>query len=249
MLKIEHIIKTFNKGRADETIGLSDVSLDINSGSFVMVIGANGSGKSTLMNILQGSILADSGKILLNGADITLTAAHKRSRWISRVFQDPKQGTAPDLTVVENFRLAALRAQSKNLWVGNSPVFSKLVKEKIATLGLGLENKLHQKMGSLSGGQRQALTLLMSVMDRTDLLLMDEPTAALDPKSAELIMSLTEKINLENKLTTLLITHSMKDALQYGDRLLMLKNGKIIKDLNAEEKRKVHINDLYGWFE
>jgi len=193
-------------------------------------------------------MMPTTGKIMVEDADLTMLPQHVRSRWVSMVFQNPAMGTAPDLTVIENFRLAALRSSGKKISIGNNEDFRKRVKEKISILGMGLENKTEQAMGSLSGGQRQALTLLMGVMDHTSLLLMDEPTAALDPQSSKAIMELTAKINNEMGITVLLITHNMKDALHYGDRLLHFKEGKLMHDMNADQKRQLSLNQLYEWF-
>lgn len=249
MLKLQHITKIFNRGEVDEHLAVNDLSLSIDKGELVMMIGANGSGKTTLLNLLQGSIHPDQGNILLNEKNITNTSEYNRSKSISRVFQDPKMGTAPDLTLLENFRLASLRTQNRTFRVGINNDFRKRVTEEVSRLGMGLEKKLDMKMGSLSGGQRQALTLLMAVMDKSDLLLMDEPTAALDPKSAEVIMKLTTEICHSKGIATLLITHSMKDALQYGNRLLMLKAGKIIQDHSGKEKEKLTLHELHQWFD
>jgi putative ABC transport system ATP-binding protein len=248
MIKIQHISKVYNKGQDDEVKALRQVDLTIEKGEFVVIVGTNGSGKSTMLNMLLGTSFPTEGSILINGANITSLPQYKRSQWISMVFQNPAHGTAPDLTVLENFRLAALRAQRKGLTIGINEDFRKTVAEKVSTLGMGLENKLDQLMGSLSGGQRQALTLLMGVMDRTDILLMDEPTAALDPKSSQVVMQLADKINKEMGITILLITHSMKDALTYGDRLLMFHGGEIIRDLKKEAKKSLQLSDLQEWF-
>jgi putative ABC transport system ATP-binding protein len=248
MLRIQNITKIFNKGKEDEVCALNNISLQINKGEFVVVVGANGSGKSTLMNLILGSYAPTLGQLLIDDQDITALPEYKRSKWVSMVFQNPAMGTAPDLSVHENFRLASLRTRSKKLTIGNDETFRRLVKEKITTLGLGLENKIEQPMGSLSGGQRQALTLLMGVMDKTAILLMDEPTAALDPKSSSIIMQLAEKINQDMGITIILITHSMKDALQYGNRLLYFKSGKIEHDLNADQKKQLQLSQLYEWF-
>jgi putative ABC transport system ATP-binding protein len=248
MIKIQHISKVYNKGQDDEVKALRQVDLTIEKGEFVVIVGTNGSGKSTMLNMLLGTSFPTEGSILINGANITSLPQYKRSQWISMVFQNPAHGTAPDLTVLENFRLAALRAQRKGLTIGINEDFRKTVAEKVSTLGMGLENKLDQLMGSLSGGQRQALTLLMGVMDRTDILLMDEPTAALDPKSSQVVMQLADKINKEMGITILLITHSMKDALTYGDRLLMFHGGEIIRDLNKEANKSLQLSDLQEWF-
>ncbi|MEO8416588.1 MAG: ATP-binding cassette domain-containing protein, partial [Ginsengibacter sp.] len=216
MISLNNISRIFNKGKENEVRALQDVSLKINDGEFVIIIGANGSGKSTLLNIIQGAELPNSGTIEINGTDVTKLQEYKRSRWVARIFQNPNNGTAPDLTILDNFRLAALRSHSKKLIVGLNAAFKQKVHDTIAQLGMGLENKINQPMGSLSGGQRQALTLLMSVMDEGDVLLMDEPTAALDPKSSQVVLNLADKLHRERGKTTVFITHNLKDAHQYG---------------------------------
>jgi putative ABC transport system ATP-binding protein len=249
MISLQHIRKVFNKGKLNEVIALQDVSLQINKAEFVVIIGANGSGKTTLLNIMEGAEMPTAGSVEINGTDVTKLPEYKRSRWIARVFQNPNNGTAPDLTILDNFRLAALRTQQKNMIIGVNVAFKKKVQEKIASLGMGLENKINQSMGNLSGGQRQALTLLMSVMDDTDILLLDEPTAALDPKSALVVLNLAEKLNKELGITTVLITHNLKDAQQYGNRLIQMHEGKILKDLDAPAKEKLLLLHMYEWFE
>ena len=249
MILLQHIKKVFNKGKLNEVTALEDVSLQINKGEFVVVIGANGSGKTTLLNIIEGAEIPTVGSIEINGTEVTKLPEYKRSRWVARVFQNPNNGTAPDLTILDNFRLASLRTQRKNLSIGINVAFKKKVQEKIATLGMGLENKINQSMGNLSGGQRQALTLLMSVMDDTYILLLDEPTAALDPKSALVVLNLADKLNKDFGITTMLITHNLKDALQYGNRLIQINDGKIIRDLNNETKGKLSLQEIYKWFE
>lgn len=248
MIKIEHINKTFNKGKANEVVALSDVSLRIAQGEYVVVVGANGSGKTTLLNTIAGAILSDSGKILFDDVDMTTVAEHKRSSYIARVFQNPLSGTAPDLTILDNFRLAALRTSTKKLTIGINENFKQKVKEHIAELGMGLENKIDQPIGSLSGGQRQALTLLMSVMDEAKILLLDEPTAALDPKSAKIVLQTADRIIKQYHLTAILITHTLKDAYDYGNRIIQMGEGKILKDLTASEKGKLELKDLFEWF-
>ena len=248
MLSISQLSKTYHSGTDEEVKALQDVSLEVPAGEFVVIIGTNGSGKSTLLNLIQGSKLPTNGTITLNGTLISQLPEHKRSPWISMVFQNPAHGTAPDLSIIENFRLAALRTKNKGLGIGNNRIFRERVKEEVATLGMGLENKIDQSIGSLSGGQRQALTLLMGVMDNTSLLLMDEPTAALDPKSARVVMELANKINKELGITLLLITHSMKDALQYGNRLIMFDSGSIVKDLDHTAKKSLNLTDMLEWF-
>lgn len=249
MISVQHITKVFNSGQENEVTALNDVSLEITKNEFVVIIGSNGSGKTTLLNLIQGAEMPTSGTITIHGTDVTRLPDYKRSRWIARVFQNPNHGTAPDLTILDNFRLAALRTRPKFLKIGTTTAFKKRVQEKIATLEMGLENKLSQPMGNLSGGQRQALTLLMSVMDETDILLLDEPTAALDPKSAALVLKLAEKLNKDLGVTTLLITHNLKDAHQYGNRLLQFREGKIIHDIPAGEKAGLSMQDIFKWFE
>ena len=248
MIIINTVTKVFNEGKLNEVCALQDINLTIQSKEFVVIIGANGSGKSTLMNIISGAEKPTSGSILINDKDVTDIPEYKRSEWISRVFQNPLSGTAPNLSIIENFRLASLRTQSKMLSVGITEQFKKTVQDKISMLEMGLENKINQPMGTLSGGQRQALTLLMSVMDSTEMLLLDEPTAALDPKIAHTIMQTAEKIIQQLNLTAIFITHNLKDAHQYGNRLLRLQDGRIVNDLNAATKSSFTPADLLEWF-
>ena len=248
MISLQHIKKVFNKGKVNEVTALDDISLHIHKSEFVVIVGSNGSGKTTLLNVIEGAEIPTSGTIEINGTDVTQLPEYKRSRWVARVFQNPNNGTAPDLTILDNFRLAALRTQRKNMTIGTNDAFKKKVQEKISTLGMGLENKISQSMGNLSGGQRQALTLLMSVMDDTDILLLDEPTAALDPKSALVVLQLAEKLNKDLGITTILITHNLKEALQYGNRLIQFRQGKIIRDIKAEAKAALVLQDIYEWF-
>ncbi len=248
MIKLQHITKAFNKGKINEVLALDDVSLQINRGEFVVMIGANGSGKTTLLNVISGAELPGNGSVVINGIDVTVLPEYKRSKWIARVFQNPYNGTAPDLTILDNFRLAALRTQHKNLSIGINAAFRRKVQDKIASLGMGLEHKLNQPIGSLSGGQRQALTLLMSIMDETSVLLLDEPTAALDPKSAKIVLTLANELIKEYGLTALLVTHNLKDAQQYGDRLIQIHEGKILRDMNGIEKKNLLLQSMYEWF-
>ena len=248
MIELQHITKVFNRGQVNEVTALSDVSLTIQKGEFVVVIGSNGSGKSTLFNIIAGAETPTNGQVIIDNKDVTKLAEYKRSQWIARVFQNPLSGTAPELSIIDNFRLAALRTKSKQLTIGVNEAFKKTVRDKIATLGMGLENKIEQQMGSLSGGQRQALTLLMSVMDKTDILLLDEPTAALDPRSANTILQTADTLIKEYNLTAILITHNLKDAYQYGNRLVQMNEGKVLRDLDKNAKAALTQNDLFEWF-
>ncbi len=248
MIEMQHIHKTFNSGKANEVKALNNVSLTIDKKEFLVIVGSNGSGKTTLLNMIAGAETCSDGKILINDIDVTSLPEYKRSKWIARVFQNPLSGTAPDLSVIDNFRLAALRTQTKKLSIGINTQFKNKVKEKIALLKMGLENKIEQPMGTLSGGQRQALTLLMSVMDETKILLLDEPTAALDPRSANIILQTADWLIKEYQLTAILITHNLKEAHLYGNRLIQMSEGIILKDLNAEQKNNLLLNDLFGWF-
>lgn len=248
MIELNHITKIFNRGQVNEVTALQDVSLQIADGEFLTLIGANGSGKTTLLNVISGAVAPSAGTVRINGEDITRLPEHRRSRWVARVFQNPLAGTAPDLSILDNFRLAALRTRPKRLVIGINERFKTEVREKIAGLGLGLENKLQQPIGSLSGGQRQALTLLMSVMDHTDILLLDEPTAALDPKSAETVMQTAERLIREYQLTTVLITHNLRDAHRHGKRLIQMAGGQVARDLDAAAKGRLKVEEMYGWF-
>lgn len=248
ILEIQGLHKTFNAGTIAKRHALDGVDLGIQENDFLVIVGANGSGKSTLLNSLAGSILPDAGKIWLKGRDISLLPAYKRSPWIARVFQDPLAGTAPALSVLDNFRLAALRHRKKTFRLGNSPAFRAEVSQHIASLNMGLEHLLESPMGELSGGQRQALTLLMCTMAPLEILLLDEPTAALDPRSARMIMEVTAKLVEQYKLTAILITHNMQEALQYGNRLVQMQNGKIHRAYNQQEKAKLQLETLLAWF-
>ncbi len=248
MIKLEQINKKFHKGLPNESVAIREVSLEIEQGEYAIIVGANGSGKSTLLNLIAGNIFPDNGKIFIDNTDVTSYKDYQRSKFISRVFQNPLQGTAPDLSVLDNFRLAALRTQRKKLISGINKKFEQLVKEQISVLKLGLENKLHQMMGTLSGGQRQALTLVMGTMANCKLMLLDEPAAALDPRSAALVMEKANDIILMNNLTAILVTHNMKDALNYGNRLIQMKEGVVVKDLNNEQKKNILQEELFNWF-
>ncbi len=249
MLNITHLKKQFNKGTPNEVVALDDCTLTIEKGDFVLLVGANGSGKSTLLNLIAGTYFPDKGNIFIDGTDVTRLKDYQRSRYIARVFQDPMAGTAADLSIIDNFRLAALRTKRKTFKTGVNELFKKKVRDRLSILELGLENKLETLVGKLSGGQRQALTLLMSVMDESKILLLDEPTAALDPRSAEKIMKITERVIHELNLTALLVTHNMHYAVNYGTRLIMMQQGVVIKDYSAARKEQLMVSDLYNWFE
>lgn len=248
MISLKGISKTFSKGSPNEINLLNNFNLEIKKNDFIIVVGSNGSGKSTLLNILAGVVRINEGSIILDDKDISQTKDYKRSRWLARIFQNPLAGTAPDLSILENFRLASIRTSSKGFRIGTDKKFRAKVRDRIAVLNLGLENKLDREMGSLSGGQRQALTLLMAIMDETRLLLLDEPTAALDPRTSELIMNLADKVIKEYSLTALLVTHQIKDVVGFGNRALQMKEGKIIRDLKKIEKEKLSIAEIYEWF-
>ncbi|HTA82347.1 MAG TPA: ATP-binding cassette domain-containing protein [Bacteroidia bacterium] len=248
MIELKNIHKVFNKGEANEVIALTNVSLTVQKGEFLVIVGSNGSGKTTLLNIISGAEISTSGTVSINNTDVTRYPEYRRSKWIARVFQNPLSGTAPNLTILDNFRLAALRTTSKKLHIGITDAFRKQVQDKIATLGMGLENKVDQPMGTLSGGQRQALTLLMGVMDSTEILLLDEPTAALDPRSAATVLQTADSLIKQYGLTAVLITHNLKDAHQYGNRLIQMGEGKIIKDLNSTSKSAIELPEMFSWF-
>ncbi|AYL95059.1 ABC transporter ATP-binding protein [Mucilaginibacter celer] len=248
MIAINNVHKVFNRGKANQVNAVNGISIDIADEEFLMIVGSNGSGKTTLLNLIAGTELPGEGTISIDSSDASKLPDYKRSQWIARVFQNPLSGTAPDLSILDNFRLAALRTKPKGLSIGVNDAFKKQVKEKIATLGMGLQDKIEQPMGSLSGGQRQALTLLMSVMDSCKVLLLDEPTAALDPRSAEVVMRTADSLIRDFKLTAVLITHNLKDAFTYGTRIIRMSEGMIINDLSRDQKAALKQNELYEWF-
>ena len=248
MIQLNNINKVFNSNKPNEVVAIKSLSLDIKEGEYLTIVGSNGSGKSTLLNIISGAELPTKGTVYIDDTDVTKMVEYKRSKWIARVFQNPLSGTAPDLSIIDNFRLAALRTKSRGLTIGVNADFKKKVKENIAILGMGLENKTEQPIGTLSGGQRQALTLLMGVMDETKILLLDEPTAALDPRSADIIMKTADLLIKEKKLTAILITHNLKYAHQYGTRLIQMSEGEIVKDFEGEQKANLALTDLFSWF-
>lgn len=249
MLELTGIVKTFFKGTVNEKTALRGVDLRLESGDFTTVIGGNGAGKSTLLNSIAGVFPVDEGKIVINDTDVTKMPEYKRAAFIGRVFQDPMLGTAGNMQIEENLLLALRRGKRMGLKWAFVPKEREFFKERLSLLGLGLEDRLTARMGLLSGGQRQSITLLMATMMRPDLLLLDEHTAALDPKTAANVLALTEQLVEEHKLTTLMITHNMRDALRYGNRLIMMDNGKIIFDVRDEEKKKLTVKDLLERFE
>lgn len=248
MLEIRDIRKTFNKGTINEKRALNGVSLTLADGDFVTVIGGNGAGKSTLLNAVAGTWLVDSGSILIDGIDVTKLPEHKRARYIGRVFQDPMMGTAADMWIEENMALSMRRGQRRTLRPGISNAEREEYRRQLATLGLGLEERMTSKVGLLSGGQRQALTLLMASLKRPRLLLLDEHTAALDPKTAETVMELTARVVSEKHLTTLMVTHNLRHAVEYGDRLIMMHQGHIVFDRSGEEKHATRVDDVLALF-
>ena len=248
MLSIDSISKTFFPGTANERRALRDVSLHLSPGDFVTVIGSNGAGKSTLLNSISGRLIPDSGRIRIHGKDVTTQSEHKRARKVGRVFQDPMAGTAPNLTIEENLSLAYLRGKSRGLGLGLNSARRKVFIDELESLELGLEKRLGTKVGLLSGGQRQALSLLMAGFTHPDVMLLDEHTAALDPQRAELVTNLTKRIVEQGKLTTLMVTHNMAQALQVGNRLIMMHEGQIIFSADAEQKAQLTVEDLMAEF-
>ena len=248
MLKIQNIHKTFNPGTINEKHALNDLSLHLKEGEFVTVIGGNGAGKSTMLNAVAGVWEVDAGKIVIDDVDITHLPEYKRAKYIGRVFQDPMMGTAATMQIEENMALAARRGQHRTLRKGITKAEREEYREQLKILDLGLEDRMTAKVGLLSGGQRQALTLLMATLQKPKLLLLDEHTAALDPKTAAKVLELTDKIVTENKLTTLMITHNMRDAITHGNRLIMLHEGKVIIDVEGEEKQMLTVEDLLSLF-
>ena len=250
MLELRDLHKTFNPGTVNEKVALNGVSLTMEAGDFATIVGSNGAGKSTLFNAITGGFIADEGSITLGGEDITFAPEYQRSRVIGHLFQDPLKGTAPNMTIEENLALAYLRA-------GTAPnaIFSRIsrkdkeiFREKLALLDMGLEDRMKQPVGLLSGGQRQALTLLMATLRKPDLLLLDEHTAALDPKTADKVLQITEEIVARDNLTTMMVTHNMKHAIQYGNRLIMMDSGRVVVDIKGEEKKHLSVRDLLEKF-
>lgn len=248
MLEIRNVTKIFNPGTVNEKVALDNFSLTLKDGDFVTVIGGNGAGKSTMMNAIAGVWMVDSGQILIDGVDVTKLSEHKRAKFLGRVFQDPMTGTAATMGIEENLALAKRRGHKRTLRQGINKKEREEYRELLKILGLGLEDRLTSKVGLLSGGQRQALTLLMATMQKPKLLLLDEHTAALDPKTAAKVLETTEYIINRDNLTTLMITHNMKDAIIHGNRLIMLKDGKVILDIWGEEKKKLTVEELLHKF-
>lgn len=249
MLKIEHVYKTFNPGTINEKKALNGVELVLNEGDFVTVIGGNGAGKSTILNMIAGVYPVDAGKIWIDDTEVTGLPEHKRAKYLGRVFQDPMTGTAAEMNIEENLAIAARRGKKRFLGWGITGKEREAYKEQLKALDLGLEERMTAKVGLLSGGQRQALTLLMASLKKPKLLLLDEHTAALDPKTAKKVLNLTEEIVERDHLTTLMITHNMKDAIRLGNRLIMMHEGRIIYDVSGEEKKKLKVSDLLAKFE
>lgn len=249
MLKMSNIYKTFNSGTVNEKQVLNGLKLDLAKGDFVTVIGGNGAGKSTMLNMIAGVHYPDLGRITLDGEDITKLPEYSRAKYLGRVFQDPMMGTAANMEIEENLALAYRRGEKRSLGWGITKEEKDIYIEKLKMLDLGLENRLTAKVGLLSGGQRQALTLLMATLKQPKLLLLDEHTAALDPKTAGKVLELSEQIIAANSLTALMVTHNMKNAIQYGNRLIMMYEGKIIYDVSGEAKKNLHVSDLMEKFE
>ena len=248
MLELKNICKTFNPGTINAKVALNHLNLTLKDGDFCTVIGGNGAGKSTMLNAVAGVFTVDSGSIVIDGQDVTRLPEHKRASLLGRVFQDPMMGTAPTMQIEENLALAARRGQRRGLKWGITAVERADYKELLRSLDLGLEDRMTAKVGLLSGGQRQALTLLMAALKRPNLLLLYEHTAALDPKTAAKVLTLSDQIVEENGLTTLMITHNMKDAIQHGNRLIMMDAGRVVVDISGEEKKKLTVPDLLALF-
>ena len=244
MLELKNVFKTFHPGTVNEKIALGGLNLSLKEGDFVTVIGGNGAGKSTMLNCVSGAYTVDEGQIFIDGVDVTHLPEYKRAKYIGRVFQDPMMGTAATMQIEENLALAARRGKVRTLRTGITKAEREQYKEQLKILGLGLEKRLTAKVGLLSGGQRQALTLLMATMQKPKLLLLDEHTAALDPKTASKVLEVTQRIVEQDHLTTLMITHNMRDAITYGNRLIMMYDGRIVVDVSGEEKKNLTVEQL-----
>lgn len=248
MLELKNIFKTFNPGTINEKKVFEDLNLTLNDGDFVTIIGGNGAGKSTMLNVISGAIIPDEGSVVIDGVDITTLPEYKRAEYIGRVFQDPRMGTAPDMWVEENMSVAQSRGKKRGISWAINKKDREHFRELLKMLDLGLEDRLTSKVGLLSGGQRQAITLLMATMQNPKLLLLDEHTAALDPQTAAKVLQITDELVKREKITTLMVTHNMKDAIRLGNRLIMMYNGKIIYDISGEEKQKLEVSDLLELF-
>ena len=248
MLELKNLYKTFNAGTVNEKRAIDGLDLTLEDGDFVTIIGGNGAGKSTTLNLIAGVFPADQGSIILDGVDITRLPEHKRAKYLGRVFQDPMMGTAATMGIEENLARANRRGQRRTLRPGITAQEREKFRKQLAALGLGLEDRMTSKVGLLSGGQRQALTLLMATLKKPRLLLLDEHTAALDPKTADKVLQITEEIVARDKLTTLMVTHNMKHAIQYGNRLIMMDAGKVVVDIRGEEKKNLTVRDLLEKF-
>lgn len=249
MLKLVNVSKTFNPGTITEKKALIDINLHLNPGDFVTVIGGNGAGKSTLLNLIAGVHECDTGSIFIDGKDVTDMKEHIRSKYLGRVFQDPMMGTASNMEIEENLAMAYRRTKKRGLGWGITNHEKKIFREKLAYLDLGLEDRMKSKVGLLSGGQRQALTLLMATLETPKILLLDEHTAALDPKTAARVLDITDEIIKASNLTTFMVTHNMKHAIKYGNRLIMMKEGRIIYDVSGEEKKNLEVSQLLSKFQ
>ena len=249
MLEIKNIYKTFNPGTINEKVALNGLFLKLNEGDFVTVIGGNGAGKSTMLNAVAGVWPVDSGRIYIGGDDVTRLSEYKRAKYLGRVFQDPMTGTATTMSIEENMAIAARRGKARRLTWGITKAERDTYREMLKTLNLGLEDRLTSKVGLLSGGQRQAITLLMASIQKPKLLLLDEHTAALDPKTAAKVLEISDKIIAENHLTAMMVTHNMRDAIAHGNRLIMMHEGKVILNIAGEEKKKLTVEDLLHQFE